>query len=191
VVLNPDMDKEEVDPKAKGNAKETKEKASKKSKKKKGKENLEVIGPGKSTHEFRKCIEDYKGWEQTDEVRNPEQRGNIDLLKQELLSEIENDVIKKVHKTIMEELTAISGVSKAKGTKKGKGKGKKKKSDDDDEKEDEESRKELEARKMDKMFMKKANLNLSRRDNFSEMVKHRFIRKIKPYNLDDMVGSFD
>lgn len=127
-----------------------------------------------------------------DESRNPEQRGNTDLLKSDLLVEIEADILKKVHKMITDDLNHLNPLSKGKGSKKGKGKGKKKKNEEDDEKEDEETRKEAEAKKMDKLFVKKAGINLpSRRDNFSEMVKHRFLRKVRPIDIKDLVGSFD
>jgi len=123
---------------------------------------------------FRKCIEDYKDWEKEDESesRNPEQRGNTDILKKELREEIEMDIVKKVHKMVSDELNNLNPFSKAKSSKKNKKGGKKKKNEEDDEKEDEETRKEAEAKKNDKAFAKKLPFPLSsRRDNFSECVK--------------------
>lgn len=98
-----------------------------------------------------------------------------------MLEDIQAEIIKRVHKTIMDELTIYGGNVKKQGSKKTKGNKKKKKQEDDDEKEDEETRLEIEAKRIDKNFVKGKNVNLpTRRDNFDEMVKKRFIRKIKP-----------
>lgn len=53
--LNPETDKEEVEDNKKAVKKEGG--GNKKKKKGKGGASLEVVGPGKSTHEFRTCIE--------------------------------------------------------------------------------------------------------------------------------------
>jgi len=116
-------------------------------------------------------------------------------LKIELREEIEMDIVKKVHKMITEELIALNPVSsKKKPKKKKKGKKGKKGGGDDDEKEDEETKREADATKMDKLFAKKIFMSTkfpSRRDNFSECVKLRFLRKIKPIEMKDLVGGFD
>jgi len=94
---------------------------------------------------------------------------------------------------ISDELNNLNPFSKAKSTKKNKNKNKKKNKDDDDEKEDEETQKDTEAKKMDKIFIKgKNNFTLtSRRDNFSECVKLRFLRKVKPVDIQELKGGFD
>jgi len=127
-----------------------------------------------------------------DEASDPGQKGNNDMLKAQMLEDIQAEVIKRVHKTILEELTVFGGNVKKQGSKKTKGNKKKKKLDEDDEKEDEETRLELEARRIDKNFVKGKNVNLpTRRDNFDEMVKKRFIRKVKPITIDEVIGGFD
>lgn len=104
---------------------------------------------------------------------------------------IENDVVKKMHKCVMDELTMLQGGKTTKVIKNKNKKGKKKKGEDDDEKEDEETRLEIEAKKQDKTNNKKINVNLTRRDNLAEMVGLRFVRKIRPCHINDLVGSFD
>lgn len=172
-----------------------KEKQDKKTKKKgkKGKEVNEQQGPGKSIHDFMKCIEDHQRWAETkDDQQDPGQKGDINMLKSQMLEDIQAEVIKRVHKTIIDELTVYGGNVKKQGNKKGKTKGKKKKLDEDDEKEDEETRLEQEAKRIDKNFVKGKTVILpTRRDNFDEMVKKRFIRKVKPITLDEVIGGFD
>lgn len=85
-----------------------KEKQDKKTKKKgkKGKEVNEQQGPGKSIHDFMKCIDDHQRWaEMKDEQQDPGQKGNVDMLKAQMLEDIQAEVIKRVHKTIIDELT--------------------------------------------------------------------------------------
>lgn len=175
-----DLNKDKVDKKAK-------------KKNKKGKEVNEQQGPGKSINDFMRCIEDHQRWaDAKDEINDPGQKGNVEMLKATMLEDIQAEVIKRVHKTIMDELTVQGGNVKKQGSKKTKGNKKKKKQEDDDEKEDEETRLEIEAKRIDKNFVKGKNVNLpTRRDNFDEMVKKRFIRKIKPVTLDQIIGGFD
>lgn len=85
-----------------------KEKQDKKTKKKgkKGKEVNEQQGPGKSIHDFMKCIEDHQRWAETkDDQQDPGQKGDINMLKSQMLEDIQAEVIKRVHKTIIDELT--------------------------------------------------------------------------------------
>jgi len=141
-VLNPPEDDEDGgDPKKKG--KEKKEPKKKKGKKgKKGKKNAVLMeGCGKSTDDFLKCLNDFKDWEEwetdTKCLPNPEQRVDEKMLEKDLLAQVENDVVKKVHKQIMEELDALAaggGGKKKKGKKKkGKKKGGAKDADEDEE----------------------------------------------------------
>lgn len=56
---------------------------------------------------------------------------------------------------------------------------------------DENAKLENEARRIDRMFIrgKIGNEPVTRNENFEEMVKLRFIRKIHPMTLDQIVGG--
>jgi hypothetical protein len=195
-VLNPPEDDEDGgDPKKKG--KEKKEPKKKKGKKgKKGKKNAVLMeGCGKSTDDFLKCLNDFKDWEEwetdTKCLPNPEQRVDEKMLEKDLLAQVENDVVKKVHKQIMEELDALAaggGGKKKKGKKKkGKKKGGAKDADEDEETALE---KKIQLRDAKKFKLKKDKAK-TRRDNFAELVRQRIVRKIEPVELSDLVSGFD
>lgn len=81
--------------------------------------------------------------------------------------------------------TKVKGINKkSKGKKKG---------EEEEEREDEETKLDIESKKSDKGWpgFKTVNVQSSRRDNFIEIVKERFCRKIKPTKLDDLVGSYN
>lgn len=195
-VLNPpEPDEDGGDPKKKGKDKKEPKKKKGKKKGKKGKSSVLMEGCGKSTDDFLKCLNDFKDWEdwETDVkcLPNPEQRVDEKMLEKDLLAQVENDVTKKVHKQIMEELDALAAGAKIKGQKKKKKKGKKKGGGKDAD-EDEETALEKKIQTRDKKKFKLGKKDpKTRRDNFAELVRYRLIRKIEPVELSDLVSGFD
>jgi len=57
----------------------------------------------------------------------------------------------------------------------------------------EEEKLDNESKRIDRMFIRgKMSSDMpTRNENFEEMVKLRFIRKVKPISLDQIVGGFD
>jgi len=174
--------------------KESKEKKNNKKKSKKGKEGgFEQAGPGKSINDFTQCIEDHKKWDNVDETNNPQQKGNVDMLKSSLLEEIQIDVQKKVHKTILDELTAFGSNVRYNKQKRNKNTKRQRRNNQEEDEQDEETKLEFESKRIDRMFVRgKVGGDVPTRiENFEEMVKLRFIRKVKPITLDQIVGGFD
>jgi len=97
-ILNPELmkeDDEEDNKKGKKKPKEKKKKEKKKKGKKKKKESFDVLGPSKSIHDFRTCIDKFKDWEENT-VDNPDQKCEKDRIKEELIDKLRDDVISKI-----------------------------------------------------------------------------------------------
>lgn len=114
------------------------------------------------------------------------------MLKANILDEIQTETQKRVHRTILEELTHHAGKIQKKRNNRNTNQ-RRRKNDDSDDEMDENAKLENEARRIDRMFIrgKMGNEPITRIENFEEMVKLRFIRKVQPITLDQIVGGFD
>lgn len=115
------------------------------------------------------------------------------MLKATLLEEIQIDVQKRVHKTILDELTQFGSNVRYNKQKRNKNTKRQRRNNQEEDEQDEETKLEFESKRIDRMFVRgKVGVDVPTRiENFEEMVKMRFIRKVKPITLDQIVGGFD
>lgn len=115
------------------------------------------------------------------------------MLKSSLLEEIQIEVQKKVHKAILDELIAHGSNLKNRNQKRGKVNKRQRRNNQEEEDQDEETKLEFESKRIDRMFVRgKVGGDVpTRLENFEEMVKMRFIRKVTPITIDEIVGGFD